>query len=166
MSVDNRLVAQLVNDSLARQIRQHPGERLVDVVGYAMDELKGRRNDPQNPQASLDENLAAAEHYMVARWAVGASAYSQSQMRVMVLAYESFKMLLGAMPGYPYSNARHIEVLMRHNPARPTAPPSQELIGWGLAGAEHGEADRVAVGGAYPPFLAFPPAYAPIVGGG
>ena len=166
MSVDNRVVVQIINNSLARQFRQHHGESVVTLVQYALDDLMERRNDPHNPRASLDENLAAAEHYMVARWAVGISAYSRSQMVAMVMAYEGCKMLVDLLPdGSPWGSGRALEFLMRHNPERPTAPSSPALTGWGIAGAFAGEADRTAVRGRQPPVVALPPAFAPIVGG-
>jgi len=167
MAIDNRIVVRLLDDVLARQFRQHPGDRLVTLVWFALDELVERRNSPTDRRASLDENLAAAEHYMVARYAVGSSAYRLYQMILMVSTYEHFKMLIACLPANtPWGAGRMLEQLMRHNPGRPLAPPSQELVRWGVRGAWDGERDRLAIRGPVAPAVALPPAFAPILGGG
>ncbi|MGE5345152.1 MAG: hypothetical protein ACM3JH_04280 [Acidithiobacillales bacterium] len=156
MSIDSRLVARIIQDALDRTRGIH-NPTMVRRVWRAFEDLYDRRNDPTNPAASEDENLAAADHYMFARYLVGSSTYSYEQTWTMNLAYEHTKWLaqLQARAGLPESLA---EILMRSDPTRPTVRSSQEMIAWGAVGARHGETDRILAGGRRV-YIDWPPAF-------
>jgi hypothetical protein len=80
------------------------------------------------PGGSLDENLAAAEHYMLARLVVCQGAISVTQMRAMVIGYDGLKMVgLGSL------------IRVTRNP---TARASVGAIRWGLRGVDDGDAEH------------------------
>jgi hypothetical protein len=156
MSIDNRVVAQEIQDALDHT-RGIQNPTMVRRVWRAYEDLNDRRNDPDDFAASQDENLAAAEHYMFARYLVASSTYSFEQTWTMNLAYEQTKWVaqLQARAGLPGSTA---ELLMRSDPTRPTVRSSRELIGWGAVGARHGETDRILAGGRRV-YIDWPPAF-------
>jgi hypothetical protein len=85
---------------------------------------------------SGDESLAAAEHYLFARFMVSNAIVSKSQMVVMVLGYDGVKALA--------QTNSYTEMAMRHNKDRATSRVSTDSVAWGLKGAEEGDADRLA----------------------
>lgn len=85
---------------------------------------------------SADESLAAAEHYLFARHMVSNAVVSETQMRLMVVGYDSVKLVA--------QTNSYTEKMMRHNPSRPTSEVSADSIAWGLRGAADGEKDRLA----------------------
>ena len=86
----------------------------------------------QVPGASLDLNLAAAEHYMFARLLVCSGDVSRGQMRVLVRSYDLKKRLDLAF-GDPNSEA------VTDNPV---SPPDSDVEAWGLRGSTDGENDH------------------------
>ncbi|MCW5745653.1 MAG: hypothetical protein KIT36_05580 [Alphaproteobacteria bacterium] len=94
------------------------------------------------PGAEADEALAAAEHYLFARQAVASNTVNLSQMLIRAIgdditACAVLRLDKGAAGG---------------GPVRATMPASQDCIGWGVAGAVQGEADRQAhLPGSHPP---------------
>jgi hypothetical protein len=76
--------------------------------------------------AGQDEALIAAEHYMFARQAVAANVISLSQMLVLASGGDAMAQAPECVP--PRAEA--------------PMPASQDVIGWGVAGAMRGEADR------------------------
>ena len=96
------------------------------------------------PGASLDEDLAAAEHHLFARQAVANNAVSLEQMLLMVVGYDAAK----------YALQRLGLGSLLQTTANPTAPASQASAEWGAAGAILGEADRKKYlpGSTPPPF--------------
>src|SRR5262245_30997883 len=77
-------------------------------------------------------NLAAAEHYMFARWLVGTGYVHQAQMRTLVVGYDA-KKLLERLRGD--SNASRTT-------ANPVSPPDVDVVRWGLKGVEQGVKDH------------------------
>ena len=124
MSVNNQRVAEII----VRAIIDNGGD-----TEAAWEELYQRRNDPADPNASTDVNLAAAEHYMLCRFWVGHARYSAAQMRAMTLLYDQAKSWLP-------------ERLLRHDSDRPAAPRSPEALAWALQGIVDGESDRTGAG--------------------
>lgn len=83
---------------------------------------------------SLDESLAAAEHYLFARYMVSNAITSGAQMRLLVLGYDGVKAVA--------QTNSYTEMAMRHNKDRPTSPVSAASVAWGLKGVDDGAADR------------------------
>jgi hypothetical protein len=76
--------------------------------------------------AGQDEALIAAEHYLFARQAVAANVISLSQMLVLASGGDAVAHALECVP----------------HRAEATARTSQDVVGWGVAGAMRGETDR------------------------
>lgn len=85
---------------------------------------------------SADESLAAAEHYLFAKYMVSNAVASQRQMEIMVLGYDGIKAVM--------QTTDTTEKMMRHNPDRPTSQVSGASVAWGLKGCEDGEKLRLA----------------------
>ena len=126
MAVNDKKVRQIFEKALHKHISKKSG---YPQVCAAFNELYIWRNDPQKPNASIDEDLAAAEHYLLSRCWVSNGKYSVLQMKTWVLLYANVKIYVP-------------EKLVRHNPNRPPAPWSYQQTIWGLKGAEDGEHDR------------------------
>ncbi|TWT09943.1 hypothetical protein [Reyranella sp. CPCC 100927] len=98
------------------------------------------------PGGARDEDLTAAEYYFFARQAVASNAVSLKQMLLMVaendtLQHASQRIGPGGTPLASCDDA-----------------PSQDSIGWGVAGAMLGETDRqIYLPGSTPP--PFKPAF-------
>ncbi|HEV3024059.1 MAG TPA: hypothetical protein VGX76_16400, partial [Pirellulales bacterium] len=82
--------------------------------------------------ASLDMNLAAAEHYMFARWGVGIGWVHPMQMRTLVLAYD-LKKLKDRVEGEPNAS---------RTTTNPVSPPDVDVVRWGLRGVDQGVIDH------------------------
>ena len=129
MAVDNKRVQQLIDDYLGRTLG-NPDP--LDRNRVAFRKIQAFR---QLPGISADESIAAAEHYLFARFMVSSGTVSLMQMRMMVAGYDSIKFVL--------QQTETSEKWMRHNPANPTSAVSADSIGWGMQGCEDGEADRL-----------------------
>ena len=117
---------EIVLKTLLNHLSENPG---CDRNHAAAAELYERRNDPNQPH---DEDLALAEHYLVARAYVSCGQYSATQQKMMVLAYYAAKKqaeTAGSLQG------------MRHNPNKPVTPPSYKQVIMGLGGVMAGERD-------------------------
>lgn len=126
MAVDDTQVKRINGDALARNAS---AAGCCGPVSAAFQELFSRR---RAPGGSLDENLAAAEHYMYARQSVCSGYVSYTQMSAMVVGYETTKGIMRAVG---------LEKLMRTSP-NPTAPASYGAMIWGLNGARDGQSDH------------------------
>ncbi len=122
MAVNDALVRAIISTELSR-FASEPG--CCGAVHRAFRELQRRR---RLPGGSLDENLAAAEHYMFARWSVCEGSVSATQMRAMVLGYDSLKMF-GLGP-------------LMQTTSNPTAPASVASLRWGMTGVNDGDAQH------------------------
>ena len=137
MAIDEQKVDQIISDALSR----HGGENSPNPdVSAAFGELYAERNT--NPAAVGDENIAAAEHHMLARSWVATGFVPVEQMVSQVLAYNAAKKFAQQVPG--------LEYLMRHDPNKPTVPPSAIAVKKALEGAYKGEIQRVRNGVAKP----------------
>jgi hypothetical protein len=126
MPVDNGEVARIIAEALAA----FPGEAgCCDANWRAFRMLQARRREPGR---SVDENLAAAEHFMFARAMVCSATVSPTQMRLMVLGYDVSKMILQVVGA---------EGAMQTT-ANPTSRASTAQIGWGLLGVQRGSEDH------------------------
>ncbi len=122
MAINDATVRVIISTELAR-FASAPG--CCGAVHDAFRELQRRR---RLPGGSLDENMAAAEHHMFARWMVCAGNVSATQLRAMVVGYDSLKILgLGRL---------------MQTTTNPTAPGSVAAMQWGLNGVNDGDAQH------------------------
>ncbi len=84
------------------------------------------------PGASLDLDLAAAEHYLFARFMVCAGAVSAMQMRALVIGYD-IKKWIDRAGGDPNATA---------TTSNPVSPPDLDVVRWGLSGVSDGSNDH------------------------
>jgi hypothetical protein len=115
------------------------------VQGYIDKALGRNSNDIGGASKSLmamrdeasdcgDENLAAADHYMFARWLVGEMYVPASLVAEMTAGYALFK--IGACKEYAFINWINP---LGHCQA---SPASAFQVKWGLKGVLAGKADR------------------------
>jgi hypothetical protein len=109
-----------------------PEEKYDQLFSRALIRLRDSR---RVKGASLDMNLAAAEHYTLARWWVGSGYVHPVQMRVTVKGWDAYK-IINNLTGHPENNKT------TDNPA---SPPNDDVVRWGLKGVEEGLADRKIV---------------------
>jgi len=127
MAVDDKTVQSHIDSYQGRYLRSEQLER----NRLAFRAIKDFRNSAGD---STDESLAAAEHYLFARYMVSNTVVSKTQMVAMVLGYDGVKAVA--------QTNRYTEAAMRHNPVRATSKVSAASISWGLKGADDGEKDR------------------------
>lgn len=84
------------------------------------------------PGASLDLDLAAAEHYLFARFMVCTGTVSPAQMRALVIGYDAKKWIDRAR-GDPNATA---------TTGNPVSPPNTDVVLWGLTGVSEGSRDH------------------------
>ena len=102
----------------------------------AAKDLKARRNDPK---ARSNEDLALAEHYLVARAFVSTGKYQYSKVVVMVVGYYGLKM---------HAEHKHKALqVLRHNVLKPVTSPDHLQVSMGLQGAKDGAIDLRKYGG-------------------
>lgn len=126
MAVEDTVVERLIAEALVKNGWTESGG--LDPLEKAFRSLQARRQAPGN---SLDLNLAAAEHYMFARWVVGTGEVSVTQMKVMIVGYDA-KKLYDRVAGNPDKE---------RVTANPVSKPDGDVVLWGLAGAEQGALD-------------------------
>jgi len=90
-----------------------------------------------------DGMMAAVEHYFLCRCWVGTGVFPAWQMRTMNVIYDMGK-IAGVTP--------------RHNPNKPTTPPTAIQMAAKEAGIRDGESD-LAKSGKSAPWVAMPPKY-------
>lgn len=125
MAVNDANVRRIINETI-QKYKFLPG---TEPIVEAFRDLQTQR---RMPGGSRDEDLAAAEHFMFARAAVGTGSVSRAQMEVMVVTYGSAKAALQAI------GQGHL----MQTTSNPTAAASAASIHWGLLGALMGVVDR------------------------
>jgi len=121
--VNHREVQRIIEQTLNHEVS---GEKTTDKVGAAFALLRERRRTV----APTDVNLAAAEHYMYARYLAGKTGDP------MVLAAPTIYALKKTL-----YFALGKEKAMRTSPNNPVLPPSIESVVWGTLGVEQGLKD-------------------------
>lgn len=130
--LDDDGVRSVINDAMSRS-GGRPGEACCGVAkGAWLDVLVPRR---QRPGGSLTSNVAAAAHYMLARYHVCAAKAYPWQMKTIIDGYDERKRGLIANGDKDLK-----KVALTGN--RPF-PPDFAIRKWGYKGADEGEADRV-----------------------
>ena len=127
MAVDDTVVKGHIDEYLGRYSTLPPLQRNGLAFRDIIDFLNAGGD-------SADESLAAAEHYLFAKYMVSNIVVSEHQMIVMVLGYDGIKAIA--------QTNSYTERAMRHNPDRPTSKVSASSIVWGLKGAKDGESDH------------------------
>ena len=128
MSVNDTEVRRITSEAINRA-PINPRDTCCGRVRNAFRNLQSRR---QIPGASLDLELAAAEHYMFARLMVCSGHVSQTQMRMLVDGYHMKKMI-DRLRGDP--NAEAVT-------SNPVSPPDPGVHQWGRVGLIDGQADH------------------------
>lgn len=128
LSFDDQKVQTYINNALAANSHQKSFEERL--LGAFTDLYKQRgREDPNDDNLEL----AAAEHYMYARYQVYSGESQADVMKAVVVGYDAMK-LLASLP-LIYAVRKFV---VRHSWTR----PSTDIIRWGLRGCQDGEANR------------------------
>lgn len=125
--MDDGKVQTHIDRSFAQQMDIYTGAGRLEQAWAWL--YQTRQTDDPNDD---DAELAAAEHYMWARWQVGAGKIDPLIMYLLVLGYDPAK-LLGYVP-VVYLARR----AMKHTWTR----PSFGSIAWGNAGVAEGRRDK------------------------
>lgn len=131
--LDDGGVRQEITSALSRAQPGRPGEPCCGVIKAAwLDVLVPRR---RAPGGSLIANLAAAAHYMLARYHVCAAKAWPHQMRIIIDGYDEKKRMLIAkgdrdMKGVALTGNRPF-------------PPDFAIRRWAYKGVDDGESDRM-----------------------
>jgi hypothetical protein len=128
MAVDGKIVRGIIADYQNRYVSSSELQR-NRLAFRAIKEFRNSAGD------STDESLAAAEHYLFARYMVSNSIVSENQMIIMVVGYDGVKAVA--------QTNSYAERAMRHNPDRATSKVSTASVAWGLIGASDGETARL-----------------------
>lgn len=132
-SVNDSTVESLIHDELLRH-QPRRGESVVDQVARSFRSLQLRRRT----QEPLSTDLAAAEHYMYARYLCGLSG--DPSVRLAPTLYGLKKRMYFALGiGDRMATTR-----------MPVLPPNAGVERWGTKGAEDGLLDYVATTGKPP----------------
>ena len=137
--LDDAGVQKIIDDALSRARIEAPGadpyksDTCCGSVWYAW--IKILVVERRKPGASLIANLAAAAHYMLARYHVCAAKATVWQMKTVVAGYDIKKRTVIAR-GDPELRS------MALTSNRPF-PPDFAIAGWADKGAEDGERDRL-----------------------
>ena len=105
------------------------GDACCGKVEVGFRDLQARR---QVPGASLDMDLAAAEHYLFAPFMVCRGVVGPTQMRALIVGYD-IKKWIDRARGKP--NATAVT-------SNPVTPPDGAVVRWGLKGVTDGIADK------------------------
>lgn len=136
MAVDDAAVRVHINRALAVNV----GE--PDFLRRLTRAFRLLQAERSIPDAAQDEALIAAEHYLFARQAVAGNAVSLSQMLLIVSGEDTVGQAL----------ERVGPAVTMLSSEEPRCMASQDVIGWGVAGAMKGESDREAwLPGSMPP---------------
>ena len=139
MPVDNTKVRDILNGVYAYMNSQQKDwlQRTPEFFHLAWLALKKHRGVPE---LSSEEDLAAAEHYLFARYAVGSAQVSGSQMSAQAVAYGGIKATAQGLDGLIGKPV--FEPLMRNKKEVPTSAASAGQVLWGLQGVSDGDKDR------------------------
>lgn len=131
MPINPRNVAALIQAALAygyvaAVAEQRPN--LYTQLDLATQRLYDDRNSGR-PGTAGNLDLAAAEHYLNARFFVASGRFNRLQVEEMVKTYALLKLIVP-------------EPLVRHNARVPATKFDLGVVSFGLLGAAHGDIDR------------------------
>jgi hypothetical protein len=127
MPVNEQKVRNFIDDAMGKGMRA--AGTCCAQVELAFRHLQSER---RKPGKSLDLDLAAAEHYLCARWMVCKGTVSPNQMRAMVVGYD-IKKILNKLSDDPNKLA---------TTPNPVSPPDTDVVNWGLKGVVDGSAEH------------------------
>ena len=127
MGTDVENVRRTVATAMKNQEKN--ARNFIEILQLAWIELRDRR---QKPGGSTDLDLAAAEHYLFARFMVASGEVREGQMETLVEGYY-LKKQWDLQSGNP--NAMAVG-------ANPVSKPDKGVMNWGLLGAKHGADDH------------------------
>jgi hypothetical protein len=137
MPTNDANVQRIITDAIGTA--SDDGDPCCGRLGNAFRALQAQR---QQPGHSLDLDLAAAEHYMFARWMVCTGFVSPTQMRVLTSGYD-LKKRLDRLLGSP--NREQVT-------SNPVSPPDRDVVRWGHLGVDAEAVDHdVCNAGTKPP---------------
>jgi len=87
-SFDDSKVQGYINRAMAKNASFQPIDTQLERAWYALYSQR-KTDDPDGD----DRELAAAEHYMYARWQVCSGQTSEAMMRLLVLGYDPAKLI-------------------------------------------------------------------------
>jgi hypothetical protein len=128
------LIMAVVDTNVRHLISQYltnPGnsDACCGKVEVAFRALQAAR---QVPGASLDLDLAAAEHFMFSRFMVCTGTVGVAQMTALVIGYDA-KKIIDRLRGNPNADAVT---------GNPVSPPDADVVQWGLSGVLQGSIDH------------------------
>jgi hypothetical protein len=126
MPVNDRHVRSLIAHAMANPGN---GDACCGRVEVAFRDLQSAR---RVPGASLDLDLAAAEHYLFAFFMVCTGTVSPLQMRALVVGYDAKKWIDRAR-GKPNAIA---------TTGNPVSPLNKDVVRWGLTGVSDGSREH------------------------
>ena len=123
---DDQKVRDYIDDAMKKNVVFQP---IDNQLGYAWNYLYNLRGriDPDDD----NRELAAAEHYMYARWQVCSGKTNETVMRILTLGYDPVK-VLGNHP---------ILFVIRKVAGHSWSRPSTDSLRWGFRGCNDGAAD-------------------------
>jgi hypothetical protein len=127
---DDAKTQRYINGAMAEFARYAPIENQLNM---AWSNLYQKR-ETEDPGGDNSE-LAAAEHYMYARWQVCSGKTWADVMRIWAMGYDAVK-LAGYIP---------LVYVIRRAVGHTWSSPSTDSIRWGLRGAHDGERDTHAI---------------------
>jgi hypothetical protein len=127
MPVSDQKVRLLVDQAMGRALKE--AGRCCGQVEVAFRDLQTQR---RLPGKSLDLDLAAAEHYLFARWMVCTGTISTHQMRALVIGYDAKKLIDRLL-----DNPNKLQTT-----TNPVSPPNADVVAWGLQGVDDGIAEH------------------------
>ena len=130
LAFDDSKVQAYINKAMAETSNYKP---IDNQLSMAWSNLYMRR-EKDDPDGN-DRELAAAEHYMYARWQVCTGKSSEWLMKAWTVGYDPFK-LLGYVPAVLV-----VRKLAGHSWSR----PSTDSIKWGRRGCDAGVRDKKAI---------------------
>ena len=125
-SMDDHKVQNYINAAIDNWTDTSPMSKRLEM---AWSQLYQQRNkDPDGD----DRELAAAEHYMYARWQVASGETQEQIMQALTLGYDPAK-LLGYIP---------LVFAIRKIAGHSWSRPSTDSMRWGMKGCSDGAKDK------------------------
>ena len=129
-SMDDAKTQRYIDKAMSEWSSYKPIDRQLEMAwGWLV-----QKRDNEDPKGD-DRELAAAEHYMYARWQVCTGKTSAFVMTTLTLGYDPAK-LIGYLPPV---------LLIRKAAGHSWSRPSTDSIRWGMRGVHDGTADTKAI---------------------
>ena len=127
MATNGENIRRIVDTALNDQAQF--ASDFIELLRRAWIQLSDRRCEPGR---STDLDLAAAEHYLLARYLVASGEVGEAQMSVIAEGYYGKKFWDSA-----FANSSTVTVT-----SNPVSQLDLGVVAWGVVGAKHGAADH------------------------